>query len=84
MSAQSTIAVISSALGLINTEIPVVLAAYQALHAIWAAANPGKTEAEFIASLRETALGPEGAGFSSAWLVAHGYRQDADGTWKKV
>lgn len=73
---------ITDAIGLVTAELPVLGAAYQALRIIWGAANPAMTEQDYKDRLRKVSA--EGESFTSGWLIAHGYVQDADGNWSKA
>lgn len=61
--------------------VPVLLSAYHALFGIWKAQNPQGTFDQFDAALK--AASDEEVNFTAAWLISHGYVQDAAGDWSK-
>jgi len=72
----------NSALSTINVAVPILTAAYEALKGIWTRANPGKTDADFIAALQGAA--GKLVLDADAILQADGYVRGADGNWSKA
>jgi hypothetical protein len=72
---------LNNALGTVNASLPILVAAYTGLKAIWLRMNPQKTEADYLAYLQDSAQ--RNIDDSAAILTADGYVQQADGSWKK-
>lgn len=61
--------------------VPTALIAYKLFYAIWSASNPGKSFQEYNDYLYSKSS--EVVEFSKNWFAAHGYTQQADGSWTK-
>ena len=75
------LAVVTNSITLVSAVIPEVGALVLGLKTIWMAANPGKTEADWISG-----LGTASAALTSqadAQLMKDGYVRAADGSWSK-
>lgn len=72
---------VSDAISLVSTVFPQFIAAYTVLKTIWFRMNPGRTEADYLEYLRSASQ--TNIDDSAAFLVADGYVQQADGSWKK-
>ena len=75
------LAVLNASIALVSSVIPEVGALVLGLKTIWLAANPGKTEVDWISG-----LGSASAALTSqadAQLLKDGYVQDAAGNWAK-
>ena len=70
---------ITAGLSTLTNAIPILGAAYSALKLIWMATHPGETEAQYIAYLLQVST--TDAAQDTAWLIAHGYTQNAAGAW---
>lgn len=70
---------VTAAVSLVSTVLPQALAAYTVLKSVWLAANPGKTEDDFIALLQ--AADRKNIDDAAAILIKDGYSLDADGNW---
>lgn len=75
-------AAVTAGLTLIETALPQVFAAEQLIRAIWATANPAKTEADYLAYLdgQSDKLIVDSDGI----LASLGYVRGADGKWSKA
>ncbi len=71
---------VTDAVSLVATVTPQVLAAYSTLKSIWTQANPGKTEADFLAML--DAASQTNIDDATAILIRDGYSLSADGEWQ--
>ena len=80
--AKVTTATVGAALTFAATAMPEAFAVYSAIRAIWAVANPTKTEAEFVSDLIDASNGLTTD--SDAILLAHGLVRDPiTGAWSK-
>lgn len=76
----NTLAVINSSIALVSALVPEVGILIAGVKAIWAAANPGKTDVEWIASLAASASTLTSA--ADAQLLKDGYTTPDGGvTW---
>lgn len=78
----SAIGTANSAMTTVNAALPILMAAYNVLKAIWLRTNPGKSEADYLGYLQASSL--SNVDDSAAILIADGYVQQADRSWKKV
>lgn len=65
----------------LQTMAPILLSAYDGFKAIWLKANPGKTEADYQEYLKSSSA--RNVADTSILLMAEGYVQQPDGSWKK-
>ena len=72
---------INAGLATVNAALPILVNAYALLKEIWLRTNPGKTEADYLNYLATTST--TNLTDSAAILVADGYVQQADGSWKR-
>lgn len=72
---------VNGALQAASVAFPQISAAYAAYRAIWSVANPGKTEADYLAHLDE--LSKANVSAADAILIADGFVRDESGNWKK-
>lgn len=77
-----TLPEVNAALTTLSVAVPQFAAAYGILKVIWMRTNPGKTEADYLAYLQTSAQA--NIDDTSALLIADGFVQAADGSWKKA
>ncbi len=77
----NTLAVINASIGLVSVLVPEVGALIVGLKTIWLAANPGKSDADWVAGLAVASSTLTNA--ADAQLLQDGYVLQPDGTWKK-
>lgn len=79
----NTLAVLNASIVLVATVMPEVGALVLGLKTIWLAANPGKTDTDWIAGL--AAASGQLTSDADAQLLADGYVRDPNtGDWKKA
>lgn len=79
MADTNTLAVVNASIALVSTLLPEVAALVLGLKTIWTRENPGKTEADWIASLTDASA--QLTSEADAQLVSDGYTKDAAGNW---
>lgn len=70
---------VTQAVGLVSTVLPQAMAAYVVLRTVWLSKNPGKTEADFLATL--DAASQQNVDDAARILIADGFSLDASGNW---
>ncbi len=67
----------------LQPDIVLALTAYNVLHGIWSAVNPGKTEADYLAYLQ--AASQVNVDTTTSYLKAQGYVENppGSGSWSK-
>jgi hypothetical protein len=74
---------VAAAIAAFEPDIAIALTAYNVLHGIWSAINPGKTEADYKAYLQSTSQ--TNVDTTAAYLTARGFIETpaGSGNWSK-